>query len=71
MVRKWSCAEGAKNFAILFENILELRTSQQSLIKGAWDFFQPVAVPTVLSLKLEIQFQHSKGPDSDRSPPVE
>ena len=31
-------------FAIMFENILVLRTSQQSLVKGAQDFSQPVAV---------------------------
>ena len=35
------------NFAILFENNLILRTSQQCLIKWAWAFSQPVAASTV------------------------
>ena len=47
MQRVGRCAEGAKIFAILFENNVVLRTSQQSLVKGAWDFLQSVAAPTV------------------------
>ena len=46
MLRMSSCAEGGKIFVILFENNLELRTSQQSLVKRAWAFLQPVAAPT-------------------------
>ena len=42
-----SCAENAKMFAILFENNLILKTSQQNLVKGAWASSQPVAVPSV------------------------
>ena len=42
-----NCAEGAKIFAILSENNVILRTSQQSLVKWAWAFSQPVATPTV------------------------
>ena len=41
------CAEGAKIFAILFENNLVVRTSQQSLLKWVWAFSQPAAVPNV------------------------
>ena len=47
MLRMYSCAEGAKIFAILFENNLLLRTSQQSSVKWAWIFWQPVATPAV------------------------
>ena len=47
MLRMSSCAEGAKIFAILFENNLVLRTSQQSLVEWAWVFSQPVAASTV------------------------
>ena len=47
MLRMSSCAEGAKIFAILFENSLVLRTSQQSLVKWAWAFRQLMAAPTV------------------------
>ena len=36
-----------KIFAILFENDLIPRTSQQSLVKCAWAFSQPMAAPTV------------------------
>ena len=36
-----------KIFAILFQRNLLLRTSQQSLIEGAWAFSQPVAALTV------------------------
>ena len=47
MLRMCSCAEGTKDFAILFENNLVLRTSQQSLVKWAWAFWQLMAVRTV------------------------
>ena len=47
MLKMFSCAEGAKNFPNLFENILVLRTSQQSLVKVVLAFSQPVAAPTV------------------------
>ena len=47
MLRMCSCTEGAKFFAILFENNLILGTSQQSLVKRAWAFSQAVAAPTV------------------------
>ena len=47
MLKMCSCAEGAKIFAILFENNLVVRTSQLSLVKWAWAFSQSVAAPTV------------------------
>ena len=47
MLRMCSCAEGAKIFAILLENNLVLRASQQSLVKWAWAFSQPVAAHAV------------------------
>ena len=47
MLRMFGCAESGKIFAILFENNLVLRTSQQSLVKLVWAFSQPVAAPTV------------------------
>ena len=47
MLRMCSCAEGAKSFAIFFENSLVVRTSQQSLVKWVWAFSQSVAAPTV------------------------
>ena len=43
MLNLCSCSEGTKIFSILFENNLVLRTSQQSLVNGAWAFLQPVA----------------------------
>ena len=42
-----SCTAGANFFAILFENNLVLRTNQQSMVKWAWAFSQPVAASTV------------------------
>ena len=63
----FSCAEGLKIFAILFENNLVLRISQKSLVKWARAFSQSVGVPTLS----EVQFQFSKGPNSDRGPPIE
>ena len=36
-----------ENLAILFENNLVLRTSQQSLVKWVWDFSKSVAASTV------------------------
>ena len=47
MLRVCSCAEGAKLFAILFENNIVLRTNQQSLVKWAWVFSQPMATPAI------------------------
>ena len=47
MLRMCSSAKGAKIFAIFFENTIVLRTSQQSLVKWALAFSQPLAAPTV------------------------
>ena len=47
MLRMCSCTEGAKIFAIFFKNNLVLRSSQQSLVKCAWAFLQPMAASTV------------------------
>ena len=41
-------AKNGKIVAILFENNVVLRTSQQSLVNWAWAFSQPVAAPTVI-----------------------
>ena len=71
MLRMCSCTAGAKIIAILFENILVQRTSQPSMVKWAWAFSQSVVAPTVSHLVAEVQFLYSKGPDSDRGPPVE
>ena len=42
----FSCAEGLKIFAILFENNLVLRISQKSLVKWARAFSQSVSALT-------------------------
>ena len=47
MLSMSSCAEGAKIFALFFENNLVLRISQQSLVKLVWAFSQSVVAPTV------------------------
>ena len=47
MLRMCSCAEGLKIFALLFENNLVLRTSQQSFVKWTWAFSQSVDALTV------------------------
>ena len=47
MLRMCICAEGERTFAILFENNLVLRTSEQSLVKWAWAFAQPAAAHAV------------------------
>ena len=47
MQKVGSSAKGAKIFAILVKNNLVLRTSQQSVVKGAWAFLQPMAAPAV------------------------
>ena len=44
---KGACAKGVKIFAILFENNLLLRASQQSVVKWARPFLQLMATPTV------------------------
>ena len=64
-------APKAKIFAILFENNLVLRKSQQSLVKRALAFSQPEANPLFLILELEVQFQCWKGSDLDRGPRIE
>ena len=71
MLRMSSCAEGVKLLAISFENNLVLRTSQQSLEKRRCVFRDPWLHQLLLILELKVQFQHSKGPDWDRGPPVE
>ena len=61
MLRMRGCAKGTKNiFAILLENNLVVRSSQQNLVKRDMGFFCHPWLHLLLTQKLEVSFNTLK-----------